>query len=273
VFFGRFGLLGGPGQRIQPSANSKSSGATWRLSHPCNGKFPQSDKLTDQTSVEYLTALERGPQSKCRSADFPRFILLKEEISLLRVAQPCVKKAPPAEPTALSEFFDSCRLVERIVAEGEEDDVVVRVQTAVGRRRGLSRRQPVTRRDERGAREQIERHVFILQSDPGAAEIAFVDVLPEADREFLHALDVRGADPSAGVEADGVRGTRDQRPAGFGERGVAPSALNAAHRPGIGLGLVLAVVGIDVSARKRMDDRADQELYRAPGKPLYLFDF
>ena len=55
------------------------------------------------------------------------------------------------------------------------------MQTGVGCRRRLSRRQPVTRRDNRSAGEQIERHVLVLQADPGAAKIALVDVLPEAD--------------------------------------------------------------------------------------------
>ena len=55
------------------------------------------------------------------------------------------------------------------------------MQTGVGCRRGLSRRQPVTRRDNCSAGEQIERHVLVLQADPGAAKIALVDVLPEAD--------------------------------------------------------------------------------------------
>ena len=50
---------------------------------------------------------------------------------------------------------------------------------------------------DRRAGEQIERHVFVLQADPGAAEIALVDVLPEADREFLNALDVGCADAAA----------------------------------------------------------------------------
>ena len=50
----------------------------------------------------------------------------------------------------------------------------------------------------------MQLHVFILQADPSAAQIALVDVLPEADRKFLHALDVRRADAHCrAVEADG----------------------------------------------------------------------
>ena len=53
--------------------------------------------------------------------------------------KPQSQNAPPAEPAARSEASDLCRLVEGIVAEREEDDVVVRMQTGIGRRRGLSR--------------------------------------------------------------------------------------------------------------------------------------
>ena len=59
------------------------------------------------------------------------------------------------------------------------------MQTSVGCRRSLRRRKAVARRNDRGAGEQIECHVLVLQADAGAAEIALVDILPEANREFL----------------------------------------------------------------------------------------
>ena len=64
---------------------------------------------------------------------------------------------------------------------------------------------PLARRNGRSAGEQIERHVFVLQADPGAAKIALIDVLPEADREFLNALHVGCADAAASVKADRSR--------------------------------------------------------------------
>src|SRR5215472_12095684 len=117
-------------------------------------------------------------------------------------------------PTASSKLSNHDLLVERIVAEREEDDVVVRVQAGVRTSRSSGRRHPASPRNSAGcAREQIERHVFILQTDPGATEIALVDVLPEADREFLNALHVGCAERAGAVEADRIRGTRNQYPA------------------------------------------------------------
>ena len=97
-------------------------------------------------------------------------------------------KAPPAEPTTLCRVSYPFRLVEGIVAEREEDDVVVRdaarswavgsVAAAVvtplapGIAPGCARKNSPSM------------HVFVLQADPGAAEIAFVNVLPEADGDF-----------------------------------------------------------------------------------------
>ena len=100
-------------------------------------------------------------------------------------------KAPPAEPTTLCRVSYSFRLVEGIVAEREEDDVVVRVQAGVRSSRSSGRRHPASPRDSTGcARKQTELHIFIFQADPGAAEIAFINVLPETDGKFLNALDV-----------------------------------------------------------------------------------
>ena len=55
----------------------------------------------------------------------------------------------------------------------------------------------------RSPENRFQHHIFILQPDPSAAEIAFVDILPEADREFLNALDV-GRAAAAGAEIEPV---------------------------------------------------------------------
>src|SRR6185295_6250832 len=107
-------------------------------------------------------------------------------------------------PTASSKLSNHVLLIKRIIAERKEDDVVVRMQSSVGCRRSLRRRKAVARRNDRGAGEQIECHVLVLQADAGAAEIALVDILPEANREFLDTLHIGRADAGASVKAGGV---------------------------------------------------------------------
>ena len=113
------------------------------------------------------------------------------------------------------------------------------------------------------AGEQIQRHVFILQADPGPAQITFVDVLPKADGDFADALNVGGAgaccEPLKPTEFECCLHSKARRPR---ERTIAPAALYATDSPGLGLGLLLAVIDIDVVAGERMSDSADHELQR-----------
>ena len=59
---------------------------------------------------------------------------------------------------------------------------------------------PAPRMLQLPARRTDPAHIFVLQPDPSASEIAFVDVLPEADRDFANALDVSRAHGAVGVE-------------------------------------------------------------------------
>src|ERR1700733_15064768 len=96
-------------------------------------------------------------------------------------------------PTASSKLSDHILLVERIVAEREEDDVVVGMQPGVGNRVCGSV-------GACGTGEQVQHHVFVLKTDPGASEITFVNILPEANRNFADALNVGRAHGAVGVE-------------------------------------------------------------------------
>src|SRR5580704_10146546 len=81
-------------------------------------------------------------------------------------------KAPPAEPTTLCRLSNPYRLVEGIVAEREEDDVIVRMQPGVRSSRSSGRRHSAGSRDSAGCtREQTELHVFKFKTDAGTAEI------------------------------------------------------------------------------------------------------
>ena len=107
------------------------------------------------------------------------------------------------------------------------------------------------------AGEQIQGHEFILQANPGPAQITFVDILPKADGDFADTLNVGGAGGARAVKADRISAASTQKPAGIWERTIAPAPLNATDSPGLGLGLLLTVIDIDVVAGGRMRDTAD----------------
>ena len=102
---------------------------------------------------------------------------------------------------------------------------------------------------------------FVLQTDPSPSEIAFVNILPEANGDFANTLDVGGADSAVGVEI-GPRAAivvnqfrvrpRGYQSAGVVEGGITPATVYTADFPGIGLGLLLAIIGVDIVAREGM---------------------
>src|SRR5579872_303811 len=150
--------------------------------------------------------------------------------------------------------FEQSSSVERIIAHREHHDVVAGRESLV--------RGAVSGDNARDTRKGGQLHQFILEAVPEPAQIALVGVLPEADRELLRLLNVESTGRARNRRIEAAELPAPQvlvETSVVDEVRVAPAALRSANRPRVGVGLVLAIVGIDVVAVEWMGNGADHE--------------
>src|SRR5580704_6596050 len=176
-------------------------------------------------------------------------------VPLLRGAPPQVRERGHDNGHAvdIDETSEECKpaSVERIVPKREKDHVVVNLKPLV-RRAGASG----------NAREGSQPDILVLSADPDPSHVALIGILPDADRELLRFLDVERAGKAGDRRVKGAERTASQILIGasvIDEGRIAPAALCPGDGPRIGVGLILAIIRIDIIASERMGYRAHQE--------------